>query len=142
VVHAGDATADNAASIIQTLTFSNLNVTDNVYGPKEGLSSTREFWGLWIANTTNPNATASDPSLQWFPVRVPDPDANPVAVKWSVFSGLNLGLNPNKAGKYYVFVRFLDGAGNPSIPSTAIKVEVTLPAGYTFPTLYMPVIRR
>jgi hypothetical protein len=142
VVNSGTATADNAANVIQTLTFSNLNVTDNVYGPKEGLSSTREFWGLWIANTTDPNEAATSDKLLWYPVRVPEPNANPLKVKWSIFTGLNIGLDPNKPGPYFVYVRFLDGAGNPSAASTAIKVSVTLPPGYSFPTLDMPLIRK
>jgi len=140
VVNSGTVTADNAASVIQTLTLSNLNVTDNVYGPKEGLSSTREFWGLWIANATSDVGAANIPI--WYPVRVPDPNANPLKVKWSIFTGLNFGLDPNKPGDYFVYVRFLDGAGNPSAASTARKVTVTLPAGYSFPTFDMPMITK
>jgi hypothetical protein len=143
VIHSGTATVDPVASIIQTLKLSNdLDVSDNVYGPKEGLSSKREFWGVWIANTTDPNVTADSSSLLWFPVRVPDPDANPLEVKWDIFTGLNLGLSHNQAGKnFYVFVRFLDGAGNPS--ATALpKITVTLPAGYSFPTVVLSHIEK
>ncbi len=57
-------TVDTGNSIIRALTFSNVNVTDNVYGPKEGLSSTRQFWGVWIANATT-DVGANNASLMW-----------------------------------------------------------------------------
>jgi len=133
-------TVDTGNSIIRTLTFSNVNVTDNVYGPKEGLSSTRQFWGVWIANATT-DVGANNASLMWFPVRVPNPNASPFTVQWNVFSGLNIGPDRNKPGDYFVYVRFLDGAGNPS--STALPVvKVTLAPGYTIPTYALPLIRK
>src|SRR5581483_1202335 len=51
VLNSGSVSADNANSIVRTLSFSNVNVTDNVYGIKENLPSGRQFWGVWIANS-------------------------------------------------------------------------------------------
>lgn len=142
VVHAGSVTANNAANVIQTLTFSaNLNVTDNVYGPRESLPATRQFWGVWIANATS-DVGAGNSDLQWYPVKVASPGANQVTVKWSVFTGLNIGADRTKPGTYFVYVRFLDGAGNPSAPQTALKTTVALPAGYTLPTNAAPFISK
>ncbi len=52
-----------------------------------------------------------------------------------------IGPDRNKPGDYFVYVRFLDGAGNPS--STALPVvKVTLAPGYTIPTYALPLIRK
>jgi len=140
VVNAGNVSVDTDNSIIRTLSFSNVNVDDNVYGKKENLPAGRQFWGVWIANATS-DVGAANPNLQWYPVEVPSPNSS-FSVKWNIFTGLNIGPNRNATGDYFVYVRFLDGAGNPSVDTTARKVKVTLTAGYTIPTIDMPMITK
>jgi hypothetical protein len=70
-------------------------------------------------------------------VRVATPNSS-FSVRWSLFSGLGYTSDlANKPGDYYVFVRFLDGAGNPS--SGSLKLKVTLEPGYTLPSQRLPV---
>ena len=101
----------------------------------------KQFWGMLIANTTSPTATADDPGLKWYPVRVPEPNSS-FTVTWDLFAGLNFPYADlrNKPGNYYVFVRFLDGAGNASTRS--IKATAILTDGYDIPTLWLPVQAR
>jgi hypothetical protein len=134
----GSVKADNENTVLRTLTFDTINVIDNLYGQAEQLPAGKQFWGVWIANTTSPTATADDPGLQWFAVRVPQPNST-FSVQWSLFSGLGYSSGlANKPGDYYVFVRFLDGAGNPSEGS--LKTKVTLDPGYSLPLQRLPLI--
>ena len=136
----GSFTGGSVNSIIRDLQFQAISVTDNLYGIKEQLPAGRQFWGVWIANTTSPTATESSANLNWYPVRVPSPNST-FTVKWNLFTGLGLtGDLKNKTGTYFVFVRALDGAGNPS--QRAIKATVTLTAGYSIPTVRLPMIVR
>ena len=56
-----------------------------------------------------------------------------------LFAGLNITSDlRNHPGDYYVFVRFLDGAGNAS--TNVIKSDkITLAAGYDIPTVRLPI---
>lgn len=134
----GSIAANNANSIIRTLTFNGISVTDNVYGQKEGLTAGKQFWGVWIANSRT-NVGPTDASLKWYPIQVKSPGST-FSVPWSLFTGLNLGADRNQTGTYYVYVRFLDGAGNATVD--ALQTSVTLTTGYTIPTVDMPVIKR
>jgi hypothetical protein len=135
----GSFTADSAKSIIRKLTFSNISVDDNLYGKRENLAAGAQFWGVWIANSTT-DVAADSATLIWYPVRVPSPGST-FSVQWDLFSGLGFTSDlRNKSGTYYVYVRFLDGAGNPS--QLALKTTVTLDAGYTIPTVQMPLLRK
>jgi hypothetical protein len=135
----GSVTADDAKSIIRTLSFSGIDVTDNLYGKREDLPDGKQFWGVWIANATS-DVGADSPALNWYPVRVGTPDSS-FSVKWDLFSGLGFTSDlRNKSGDYFVYVRFLDGAGNPSQGS--LKVQVTLEAGYDIPTVRLPALAR
>jgi hypothetical protein len=139
----GTVTANSTNSIIRSFSFKDISVTDNLYGQQDGLpklADGKQFWGVWMANTTSSTATADDPSLNWYPVEVPTPDSE-FSVTWDLFAGLNYTSDLlNKPGDYYVFVRFLDGAGNPS--TNFIKTKVTLTAGYSIPTRRLPVLTR
>jgi hypothetical protein len=133
----GSFTADNDASIIRTLTFSNVSVTDNLYGQRESLPAGRQFWGVWIANATSA-VGASSPTLNWYPVRVPVPNSS-FTVEWNLFSGLGFTTDlRNRSGNYFVYVRFLDGAGNPT--EGFLEAQVNLAQGYAVPTVQMPVM--
>jgi hypothetical protein len=129
---------DQTTGIMRTLSFSGVNVTDEVYGSNESLPAGSQFWGVWIANAAT-DVGADNPSLKWFPVRVPNPAAS-FTVRWNIFSGLDIGADPTKPGTYYVYVRFLDGAGNPT--ATAIKTSAVLAEGYELPKQHIAIIDR
>ena len=42
-------------------------MTDNLYGQQANLPQLpagKQFWGVWMANTTSPTTTADDPELE------------------------------------------------------------------------------
>lgn len=142
VLASGGAFVDDSGtqgSILRTLTFSNISVTDNQYGQHgENLPAGKQFWGVWLANSRQDN-DAGNPNLQWFPVPVPVPDVS-FSVQWNLFNGLGYGPDPNRAGDYYVYARFLDGAGNPS--EGFLKAHLTLDPGYQLPMVQLPLVVR
>jgi hypothetical protein len=128
---------DDTTSIIRTLSFSNISITDNLYGQQgENLPPGRQFWGLWVANSRT-DVTTDTTSLNWYPVEVPDPQAS-FSIRWSIFSGLP--TNQHTPGDYYIYVRFLDGAGNPS--ARMLTTRLTLAEGFKLPTTYLPTVPR
>ena len=135
----GSFGADDANSIIRSLSFQDISVTDNLFGQKEQLPPGKQFWGLWIANATA-DVGPDSPALNWYPVRVPAPDSS-FTVTWDLFSGLGYTSDlANKPGDYFVYARFLDGAGNPS--QGALKAMVTLRPGYSLVTRRLPLAQR
>jgi hypothetical protein len=72
-------------------------------------------------------------------VRVATPNTS-FTVQWNLFSGLNYGGDATKTGDYFVYIRFLDGAGNPS--ADLLKVRATLQPGYSIPKVHLPLVRR
>ncbi|HEU4328499.1 MAG TPA: hypothetical protein VFS21_35505, partial [Roseiflexaceae bacterium] len=126
-------------SIIRTISFSDVSVNDNLYGKQgENLPDGQQFWGVWIANgreLVDPN----DISLRYFPVEVPTP-ASSFTVEWNLFTGLNYGPAPNKEGAYYLYIRFLDGAGNAS--ARTLVVQAQLEPGYDLPGMRLPMVRK
>jgi len=139
----GSVTADNGNSVIRTLSFQGISVNDNLYGQQENLPllpAGKRFWGVWIANATS-DVGADSPTLNWYPVSVPTPNSS-FTVKWNLFSGLGFTSNlSNKSGDYFVYVRFLDGAGNATASALPV-LKVKLTAGYDIPTLHLPVLLR
>ncbi|HEX9373071.1 MAG TPA: hypothetical protein VF897_18810 [Roseiflexaceae bacterium] len=135
----GKVEADTGNSIIRTLSFSGIKVTDNLYRPNNANS---QFWGVWIANSrtqvNDPNSSTS--TLKWYPARVSSPGSS-FTVQWDLFTGLGYGLDRGQAGDYYVYVKFLDGAGN-ATTGTLSTGKVTLTQGYTIPTRNLPIILR
>jgi hypothetical protein len=135
----GAITADSANSIMRSLHFQGINVTDNLYGRRENLPAGKQFWGVWLANATT-DVGADSASLNWYSVRVPAPNSS-FTVSWNLFTGLGFTSDlRNKPGDYYVYVRFLDGAGNPS--EEALMARVTLAPGYSIPTVLMPMLNK
>ncbi|MEF3273111.1 MAG: glycoside hydrolase [Chloroflexus sp.] len=121
----------NGPSIIVSLQFADLAVTDNLY-PGRG------FWGVWLANSRAllPDP-ATNPNLVWIPVEAPG-NGNSFTITWSLASGLP--ENQLTPGTYYVYARVLDGAGNPSaavLPVATISLEQV-----TFPQMYLPITSR
>lgn len=134
----GSVAASAENSVFRTLTFNGINVSDNLYGPSEDLPPGRQFWGIWIANSRQDN-DQNNPNLDWTPVRVATPNTS-FTVQWNLFSGLNYGGDATKTGDYFVYIRFLDGAGNPS--ADLLKVRATLQPGYSIPKVHLPLVRR
>lgn len=130
----------SVTNILTTLTFSNTEVHDNLFGPREGLAGNAEFWGVYIANSREISPSLS--TLKWTAVPVDKPGKSFSIPQWSLFSGL--GYNPrdtNRSGDYYVFVRFVDGAGNVTQQVIRSK-KITLAANYSVPTRYLSLVSR
>lgn len=141
-----DANPQN--SIMRTLQFNGISVTDNLYGKVAGiqpqLADGKQFWGVWVANSrtaiNDPVIDAEGTFLQWTPIYISNPGSS-FSIPWSVFAGLNYNpLDASKTGDYYVYVRFLDGAGNGS--REFLSTKVTLTSGFSVPTVSLPVVRR
>lgn len=134
----GSATVSTDNSILRTLTFQNVSVNDTVYGQFENLPAGSQFWGVWIANSTTPVNNPNSSGLQWFPVEVRNPSSN-FTVSWNLFNGI--APANRKPGTYYIYIKFLDGAGNATV-GTVPAVQATLAQGYKVPTLYLPHVRK
>jgi hypothetical protein len=135
--------------IMVTLSFENVTVEDETYGDRED----QNFWGVWVANskeqiTITETAELADREdldrLDWSPVQVQnatvtsDNTYNLTVRNWSLVSGI-LSPDYSQQQTYYVYIRVLDGAGNPS-DEVLGPVEVTLTADPEFSKLYMPTI--
>jgi hypothetical protein len=129
-----NSSADARKSIFRTLSFSNVNVTDNLYRANAPGS---QFWGVWVAiGARNDTSTTPSSTLLWVPIKVSSPGAT-FTVPINLF---NNGPGPrlDQDGTYVVFVRFLDGAGNPT--TTILNTSLTLDPGYTLPSQKLPTI--
>jgi hypothetical protein len=110
------------ATIIVSIDYTGVQVTDNLYPAPN-------FWGVWLANSREPVADPRNADLDWSAVPVIGvSDGSFTVDNWSLASGLD---NPDVTpGEYYVYTRFLDGAGNPStqaLSSTVSLETITLP---------------
>lgn len=137
-LNGGNVSVDTANSIIRTLTFSNVSVDDTTYGDFENLPDGRQFWGVWIANSRTPVGDPNNSNLQWFPIQVGNPGAS-FNVSWNLFNGLASG--DRTTGTYYIYVKFLDGAGNATI-GTLSAAQAQLSAGFSMPKLYLPQVAK
>jgi hypothetical protein len=131
---AGTVTAEAGpadASILTKLTFSGNQVTDNLY-PGRG------FWGVLIANSRTPvNDPINSQSLKWSVVRAPGSSSDFTINNWSVLSGIP--ANDQKPGDYYIYVRFVDGAGN--VSDEYIETSISLDT-ITKPKVHLPLVRK
>ncbi len=119
--------------LLQNLIFENIDVSDTQYPGG--------YWGVWITDATEPVADPlNDPDLRWTVVKVPAsrPGGNFVIEGWSLASGLDPeDLVPGE--DYYIYVRFLDGAGN----ATDGFITVPVPSSNVErPKTYLPAIHR
>ena len=123
-------TPDSKATILTTLTFSNIKVTDDVYPGG--------FWGVWIANSrTAVSNPATSAGLVWTPAAAPSNKTSFTIPSWSLATGLTADqLTP---GSYTVYVRFIDGAGNPTDGFISATVNLNQ---VTMLKLALPVVRR
>ena len=137
-------TVSTANTLLRRLTLSNISVNDQVYGSVTGLPAGKQFWGVWVAVSKTLYAadqinTVNNP-LKWSAIQVPSPDAT-FTVDASLATGQDSVPLTSYAGTYYVYTKFLDGAGNPST-ATLISGPVTLAAGYSVPTINAPLVAR
>lgn len=118
-------------TILSTLVFSGNVVTDNLY-PAPG------FWGVWVANSRTPVTNPiSDTTLTWSPVQASATSGTFSLRNWSLLSGI---APANRTpGDYYVYARFLDGAGNPttSVLSSTVRLDRIVA-----PSVQLPVVTR
>jgi hypothetical protein len=127
------ASGDLDGDLLQDLTFDNINVSDTQYPGG--------FWGVWIANAVEQVADPlNDPSLRWTVLKAPVERSNGdfLIDGWS----LATGLTPEQllAGEdYFIYVRFLDGAGNPTDSFITVPVPVS---SVDRPDVHAPLIRR
>jgi hypothetical protein len=130
-----NATLGATKTIIRTLSFSGVNVTDTQYRPA---NPGTQFWGLWVANGALNDLHPDPTKLLWVPVKVASPNTT-FSIQWNLFNNYtgNLPLT-GRAGQYVVFTKFLDGAGNPS--TRTFSTTVTLDPGYSVPTQSLPTI--
>jgi len=119
------------STLLVRLNFNGVQVSDNLY-PAPG------YWGIWVANSRTPVADPlTSDSLFWVPVETPGAGGQFSVPSWSLASGLPASqVTP---GDYYVYVRFLDGAGNPSAAYLSAQTTLTQ---VTRPEMYMPLLQR
>lgn len=126
------ARAEEDGDLLQDLTFRDVNVQDEF---------PTGFWGVWIANSAEPvSDPANDPNLKWTVIESPEEeraDNGFVIEDWSLATGLpGSALQP---GDYYIYVRFLDGAGNPTDSVISTRVASTQ---LVRPEVELPLVRR
>jgi hypothetical protein len=127
----------STTSILVPLAFDGIDVTDDEYGSREGLPANAEFWGVLVANSTT-NVTSDNPGLKWFPVQVPNASST-FTITWDLLTGLSNRPAQNTGGNIYSYIRFIDGAGNPTTDAIRVR-RIKLEPNYTLPTLYLPFV--
>ena len=119
----------STATILAQLAVKNVVVSDTY--------ALRGFWGVWVANSrtevTNP---MTDTLLRWAPIEVPGTSAD-FNLQWSLGAGLS--ASQVTTGTYFIYMRFLDGAGNATdnVISTTLAISQV-----TRPRTALPLIRR
>lgn len=144
------------ATIVSTLVFSDVTVTDNLY--PDG------YWGVWVANSLKATNPLTDSTLIWTPVELKPAwrggaGSPTILPNWSLATGLrdpatNRVLSLQELRNLedvtiHVYVRFLDGAGNPTaVPTGVTQVNegwrtqsVTLEQ-VTLPEVLLPIVPR
>jgi hypothetical protein len=120
------------ATLLVDLQFSNVNVTDTIYD-----ENGRKFWGVWVAvsrTAVDPN-TASN--LVWVPLKASGTGNSFTISNFSLASGLaSSSVTP---GTYYVYARFLDGAGNSTDGFVSASRTLAVVEG---PQVILPLVRK
>lgn len=113
------------------------SVTDDLYVGPAGA----QHWGVWVANAvcTAPGScpTVSDATLRWAPIKTADATATSTSFSWNVRSGLTPAAVTTGNEYYKTYIKFLDGAGNPT--STEVSFETTVAT--TANSLFVPFVR-
>ncbi len=129
-------TSNPDATVLTRLDFTNINITDDRY---QVAGTSRQFWGVWIANsrTAVADPLATNSGLTWTPVAVPNTAGTTFSINnWSLATNLNGSLG---TGTYHVYVRFLDGAGNPTDGYLSQTLELST---VSLPKTFVPLLRR
>ncbi|MCU0492530.1 MAG: hypothetical protein MUD01_13140 [Chloroflexaceae bacterium] len=149
VLNSGDlaVTPRSDGNILVTLNFTNLSVSDNLYPRDATQRTTGGYWGVWVANSPTPVSNpTTDENLVWTPVSVSQRGAGTATVSnWSLLTGLSTqqiaSVRPGQPYTGYIYVRFLDGAGNPSdafrAPASAVQLQQV-----SFPRTFLPIVGR
>jgi hypothetical protein len=123
-----------AGSYNGVFTLTGGSVTDNLY---PGDAGSHQYWGVWVANAVCSGTGAcpvdTDPSLHWAAISTP----TYTTFNWNLHDGLNSAVTTSGNEYYKTYIKFLDGAGNPS--ASSISYETTVAA--TAHSLYVPLIR-
>jgi hypothetical protein len=124
-------------TLLVDIDLTDINLSDAEL-PGVTTSSDRAFWGVWVAVSrtavTNPSG---DSRLEWVEIETPG-ESNTLRIEeFSLASGLD--DNEITSGTYFIYVRFLDRAGNVS--------EDALSASYSLnvvvePKLFLPLVSR
>jgi hypothetical protein len=117
-----------------TVNLTGGTVTDDLYA---GDAGSHKYWGVWVANASCPTLGScpaeSDPSLHWAAVKTP----TYTSFDWNLHDGLE-GATITSGSQYFkTYIKFLDGAGNPSAATVSFDTTVAVTAN----TLYIPFIR-
>ncbi len=118
--------------LLQDLQFENIPLDDDTYP--------NEIWGVWMANAPEQVADPlNDPNLKWTIVEAFNVRNGSFRVSnWSLATGLtSQDLVPGE--DYYIYIRFLDGAGNASDGYVVAEVPVS---NLVRPLLFAPQINR
>ncbi|MBC8160428.1 MAG: hypothetical protein H7Z42_04340 [Roseiflexaceae bacterium] len=134
--------AGDNLQLLRTLTIS-ATVLDRVYSETAG----KPYWGVWVAAIrgdvplTEAALNSDESTLQWSPIAVPNAGSGSFSVPYALTTSTGSSGLTGAEGSYYVYVKFLDGAGNAST-GTLVSGKVTLAPGYTPIKSYVPVINR
>ncbi|RLT32212.1 MAG: hypothetical protein DWI54_03025 [Chloroflexi bacterium] len=116
-----------------TVTLAGGSVTDDLY---VGSGST-QYWGVWVANAvcTAPGSCPleTDTALRWAAVNTP----TYTTFSWNLQDGLDAPAITTGNEYYKTYIKFLDGAGNPTSSSISFETTVAVTAN----TLFVPFIR-
>jgi hypothetical protein len=123
----------NAGSYNGSITLSGGSITDDLFPGATGT----QYWGVWVANAVCSGAGScpadTDASLHWAAVSTP----TYTTLDWNLHDGLNTVATAGGSEYYKTYIKFLDGAGNPSASSISFETTVTTTAH----KLYVPLIR-
>jgi hypothetical protein len=123
----------NAGSYNGSITLSGGSVTDDLFPGATGT----QYWGVWVANAVCSGAGScpadTDASLHWAAVSTP----TYTTLDWNLHDGLNTVATAGGSEYYKTYIKFLDGAGNPSASSISFETTVATTAH----ALYVPLIR-
>lgn len=124
------------ATVLARMTFTDIDVFDEIYSANN--PSGRGLWGVWLAVSRAESADPlNDPNLTWTPVQAPGTTGTFDVINYSLLTGLTPDLwTP---GTYFVYARFLDGAGNPTPQVLATSVELD---AITVPRANLPLVVR
>jgi len=140
-VASGTATATNnsGGSAIGTLDLANINVTDDSYGTRPGVPSTKAYWGVWVLVSATNLGTPTEADFNNHGVVVQVPHGQASADISLIGDGMpEQGKTMKAPGARFIYIRFIDGAGN--VSSQIKSAQATLDQGYSVPRVYLPFI--